>query len=609
MKTGRRFVAGASLLPLALMLAACGGGGVSSTPTPGTPTPTPGTPTPTPGTPTPTPGTPTPTPSSSSLVNPTTAANYANKAVTLKAVVGESGGVKSGATHQAGSLTFNYNPSTQAYTVTRSGSARSFGPSEFLGYDTAVKVPLAEYARSIDDGYENLVISTMPNTAEGRLNWVGQGQFVRRKVNGSEYSLDTDAFYFGIPTASGHVPLTGSATYAVYVLGVVTQPGGYPLLLESDPGELAANFATGKITVAGNAQSYTISNHDQSSYFNYSGTATISSNGFSGSFLLGGASGTWSGEFFGPDAQEVGAVAHGGNSETTYALSLIGSSDLDFRGFETDLLHLSNVTEWGGFGLDDIQVMDAATNTIKNESGYAIVSGGIRYDPNRETWTYGGAFRHDQTDFDSSQSNSTWAIYGDVTPDANGTNGLTLLIPGSGNPKIQLTYTSLAIFEYGQPNGVYDWEINRHWLVFGFKTDPADVPVSGSASYSGLVYGVAQSTGGANNQFYTLGGAVNLSANFGTGKWNGSLSPTGTERSGGASRSFATFSFANGTISGNDLQSTDLTYGGSRVGDVFGGFFGPKAAEFGGGFNASMTDPARAGYDLNMNGLFLGKKN
>jgi hypothetical protein len=383
--------------------------------------------------------------------------------------------------------------------------------------------------------------------------------------------------------------------------------------LESDPGELTANFATGAITVAGNAQSYTIGNHDVSSAFNYSGTASITSNGFSGSFLLGGASGTWDGEFFGPDAQEVGAVAHSGDSATTdYAVSLIGSSDLDFRGFETDLLHLSNVTAFYGYRLESSQIMDSATGKTKIEGGNSINGLGIdvRFDPGAQSWSFANTFTYDQSDLSSAQSSSTWAVYGDVTPDANGSDGLRLLKPGSGNPTVKLTYTTLGIWEYGVPNSTSEFTILRNWEVFGFPTAAADVPVSGSANYSGLVYGIAQSTGGGSDLFYTLGGTVSLTANFTSGLWSGSLAPTGTARGGGGTRDFGTFSFANGAISGNELVSTDLKFGSSGdVGDIFATFFGPKAVEFGGGFNANMPDPVRSGYDLTVNGLFLGKKN
>lgn len=153
-----------------------------------------------------------------------------------------------------------------------------------------------------------------------------------------------------------------------------------------------------------------------------------------------------------------------------------------------------------------------------------------------------------------------------------------------GNPTIDLTYTKLGIWEVGNPSFYSEYSIQRNYVVFGFKTAPADMPVSGSANYSGLIFGVAGSDGPA-KMYYSLGGTVDLTANFASGRWSGSLDPVGTNRNGGAIRDFGTFTFSNGTISGNELLGTDLLYGSAGdVGDVWGMFFGPNAAEFGGGY-------------------------
>ncbi|OYW87311.1 MAG: hypothetical protein B7Z20_05395, partial [Sphingobium sp. 32-64-5] len=146
-------------------------------------------------------------------------------------------------------------------------------------------------------------------------------------------------------------------------------------------------------------------------------------------------------------------------------------------------------------------------------------------------------------------------------------------------------------------------------VVFGIPTEEATMPHSGSATYSGLVFGIANSTGGADDRFYELAGTLDLSLNFGAGTWSGSVLANGTDRNSGGTRNFGTFGIAPGTITGTSLNATGLTYGGSgTVGEAFGYFFGPQGVEVGGAFSADFADPARSGYQLGIDGVFVSKR-
>lgn len=126
------------------------------------------------------------------------------------------------------------------------------------------------------------------------------------------YSYEAGGVAFGIPTAAGGVPLTGSATYNGSISGLTTETafdnlGGqyYSAILEGGI-SLSFDFAAGKLS---GSISPSVYNFERKSLAPMSFTDTVYSTGstrFSGRFdtSLPGAN-SFSGEFTGPHAQEL----------------------------------------------------------------------------------------------------------------------------------------------------------------------------------------------------------------------------------------------------------------------------------------------------------------
>ena len=484
-----------------------------------------------------------------------------------------------------------------------------------------LRIPYGEFQIAVGGGYENLIVSSFPDVVHARLNWVGNGLFVRQLETSSGFSVSADAFYFGLPTAAGGIPTSGSAEYEVYLLGAFASTDQHPeILLGGNAGLLRVDFSAGAVSVSGITSYYDlITDSPGSGGYAYSGTATLSAGGFSGDFELANIDGTWDGGFFGPAGQEVGAAFRGGNGSTHYVGTLVGSSDLEFRGIETDFLDLDNPVGFPGFVLEDFQEVDPATGQTISEGAGVRPSMEVRavgYDPSIDQWDFQSTFRLRRDDLDPVQSDAAFNVYGDITVDSDGTDGGRLLRPGAGNSLIELTYTSYGSWETGagDDGSSLSQDFTRYHSVFGFPTKSNEMPTSGSANYSGVLFGVAgtsNNVGGAgtNDTYYGLSGTIDLSVNFGTESWSGTINPIGDDRNSDAVRDFGIFSFSDGTISEALLQNAEIDFGTTlSVGTIFGHFFGPQAAEVGGGFGIYFPDPLESGNNLSIDGLFVGNK-
>jgi hypothetical protein len=153
--------------------------------------------------------------------------------------------------------------------------------------------------------------------ATSNLSWTTYGAWYAYGSDKDSYS----PFVTGFATPVASVPTTGSATYHGAVQGTAWRPeAGAPFgvgaaYLTGDA-TLQANFGTTSITgsltnmTAGgtpwNSVSLLGAISGGQNYF--SGTTAVSSTPAGPSSLNGSASGTFAGLFFGPNAQELGAV-------------------------------------------------------------------------------------------------------------------------------------------------------------------------------------------------------------------------------------------------------------------------------------------------------------
>ncbi|MXO85565.1 hypothetical protein GRI38_05930 [Altererythrobacter aurantiacus] len=459
----------------------------------------------------------------------------------------------------------------------------------------------------------------MPNTPTARLNWVGHGQYLEQRFDGSKYNVSSDVFVFGVPTVASAVPTTGSATYSVNLLGMLTAKNETAyLLIGGFPGMLTADFGAGTVYVIGISRYIDLINGggtDTNGYigFNYEGTAAIgSSETFSGEFNLAGSLGSWNGQFFGRGAEEVGAYFSGSSDRVDCVGTLVGSSNNQFRGFASSLRDLGDAASWDPIVVEEITRFDQGTGAIAQHfikvvrpgSGGMIGDGNVRYDARAGIWNLANTFPFFATEIDPDKSTLAYTHYGNPSiVSTTGGDGLVLLNNTADNPLVDLTYTKMGYWQMS--NGFETW---RHYVAFGFKTDAAQVPSTGLASYSGIVLGAATSQG-ADDRYYDLGGTTQVTVNFSDGMWGSLLTLIGIDRATGAERDLGSYSSSDGLISGNELSASDLLNGTAEtVGSIFGYLFGSNPEEVGGGFSVTTADPAMSDQTLDAAGVFVGKR-
>lgn len=157
---------------------------------------------------------------------------------------------------------------------------------------------------------------------------------------------------------------------------------------------------------------------------------------------------------------------------------------------------------------------------------------------------------------------------------------------GSSNPELRLTYSSFGRYTSMRPLGHLNF--SEAWFAYGIETEDGKIPVSGTARYSGVLYGSAVSPD-ASKQF-DLKGTSTFSLNFGTKRASGELTFTAVAGNGSAIDAGAA-RFDDALIFQADGYRFDgnLTGPGIEIGMVEGLLFGPNAAEVGGTFAASMA--------------------
>jgi hypothetical protein len=325
----------ASSIALAIGLSGCGGGGgdVASIPPP-PPTPMP--------TPTPTP-TPTPSPAAATISALASAA-APNASLFPTASLG-------GPTIQSHSSTVF--PLLQSVVSILPGSVAAANTTMTAGATIASTSPSSSYRLDVGNpalGVSNVVLTPSPsgkanafqadlsggatafldiaNAATSNLSWTTYGFWDVHASN----NYTNAAFVTGYSTPATAVPMNGTATYRGNVIGEAYHPaaGGIDGVnfdhLSGDV-TLQASFGSGSITGDLTNMITTGFEGDTAPWNSVSLLGTISGAGFSGTSaatsapansgsLSSSATGTFVGMFFGPSAQELGAVwtLHDGTS-------------------------------------------------------------------------------------------------------------------------------------------------------------------------------------------------------------------------------------------------------------------------------------------------------
>lgn len=297
MLSKKGLVLGASAI--ALSLTACGGGGggshVNSTPPP-------------PASPTPSP-TPTPTPSAS--IPPPHLGLVSSQPFAALGV---------GVTYPpdssipaAQNVQFSYDAATNSYQINLPGF--QVGTLANTGYSGGAGQVATSSTSQVTAGTSNIlqpVFVTLPLAG----SWVSPYTYTSfgwwSGQPGSGLSSQ-GIFAYGIPTASGDVPVTGSASYNAKIWGNVTNGGNnvpYDLALGGSV-NLLFNFAGGTLTGSMHPEIVDGFNGVFVDFGQYNFTQTVYSTGstsFSGKFIvpsLPGAESFFNGNFTGPNAAEL----------------------------------------------------------------------------------------------------------------------------------------------------------------------------------------------------------------------------------------------------------------------------------------------------------------
>jgi hypothetical protein len=157
------------------------------------------------------------------------------------------------------------------------------------------------------------------NSLGFQYTYVSFANWHNEVASGSDTARTMNVAVFGATTAANAIPTTGTASYQLDITGYqITGPlgtSGSHAIGSTYVGTGTANFdfAGGAYTMTGTVPG--VVNYGASEAFSSSGKLTSGANGYAGTFNFndsGAFTGTLNGWFFGPAAQEVGAVFAGG---------------------------------------------------------------------------------------------------------------------------------------------------------------------------------------------------------------------------------------------------------------------------------------------------------
>ncbi len=534
---------------------------------------------------------PPPTPTNSSITNLTVDQTFSGPAGTTTNQFDLTSGTTVTGSGSPGTLSVSYNAAAKNYTVSVSGRSQTFGAGDIVS-DTPGET---RFRKDGAAGRDILTLVTTPYSGSTSNRYVGLGYWQRSSVVGDRQDDQFATFVYGLDTPAAAMPRTGHANFRIDVFGLASVPGFEPSVLQGggsfDVDFLAGVFSTdtmltetklltGDIVYGGGLQLI--------------GAGTLSgAPTFSGSITLGSwnanLTGSLSGQFYGPAAEEVGA-----------SLSATNANGASFTG---------SFTGQRGNGPP---VNLALTNMVSPQLFYAagtrVTAAKLDGSPGAQVRTYrviGNLQDRTGGNFSFAPGLSDMP-FGEFTPssivssnDPNftayettfGDRGvrLELFKIGPANTQLALTYSTLGRWTSTERAGV--WTTSQlHNFVYGLETPVGLLAKrTGTARYDGVVYAAgANATTGAE---YDVRGASVFNVNFGQQTYSGDLTLNG--RSNAGTIDFGRYDF-DGPLSGRESAVT-LTHDGHPVGDLLTRFFGPTGEEIGGDFTIFVPESVQAG--------------
>ncbi|MET3724138.1 hypothetical protein [Sphingomonas trueperi] len=478
-------------------------------------------------------------------------------------------------------VTVAYDATNGNYVVTSGSRSQSFRSSDM---DAATSTPqLTVFQRTTGDTTDSLTLTSTGTSGAYRYRYVGAGFWQQTSRNGNALSGSVDAFTYGVRTLPVALPRTGLASYAVDLIGVQASPTELASL--AGTGQLDVDFTAGKIGISGTGRSVGLvqgMNFD----FDFLGLAKLTSDTgqFDGTMSLSmyGVSGTLTGRFYGPEANEVGAsfaTKHRRNDGVVRTVGTItGRKDM----VSTETLAsigtprtFDVVTATLGYALD------SATGTVVSTRPGIGDRTKVAFDP------AAGSYGLYDTSFTAATlvaAESTDRIKTYRVGTGTDTKSLRIYVPSGSRGELVLNYAGFGMYtNQDKPFPSLDG-FGHVWFSYGIATAPSAMPRAGTASFTGELYGNAQRLGAVGG--YEMRGTASLDVNFargGGGSVTGTLAPVFTPTGGGASFDYGKLSFSGSFDKGSSAFNGNLLGAPGATRDFegygFGQFFGPHGEE------------------------------
>ena len=436
--------------------------------------------------------------------------------------------------------------------------------------------------------------------------FVKLGQLFQVTSDGPTTSLQYQLadFVFGIPSTADVVPTTGSAAYSLTFRGNrASSISDVPLKMWG-AGSALIDFATGRLELQGRTGDSKrggrpLSSTDGSTTIR--GSAAIGSDGLftNGTFaatsgVTGTYTGSLNGQFYGPDATEIGGTMIGDAGGLFISLAFAGFELPDVAADDT----LANLT--GTNRLETVRrVVDLPDPTP--EFSEAPIGEHIIFDADAGTYRVFGRFSDGFGPKDRAPGSDAPDLIAYETRIPLAYNQAATyefaLFDGS-TQSIELSYTSFVRSLETITDGAGDLvDQQLSYFAFGNATPADQLPQTGTASYTGALFGdVTDGT----QVLSSLRGSSTMQVDFGSMDLTGSLAPVATDLN-GATRDFGSFDFA-GTI--DSFTATFEALFSSAQGSLAGRFYGDRAQEFAATFGIVLPDEG-----LRLEGVTVGKEN
>jgi hypothetical protein len=473
-------------------------------------------------------------------------------------------------------LKIEYDAATRSYTLTASGLSETFTPADHVATDTE---PYRHYRHTAPTSVSYFDIGT-PSLGSPRTYHYVNGGYWQRNLETADGGFDIDfyPFTYGLPTAASAMPRSGTAGYAIDLFGFYTNVGSSSgsRVIAGD-GSINVDFALAQLQLTGSAVSADYINgtlDDRRQPF--TGVATIASDAsFAGTFRFL-ATNKFAGRFYGPGAEELGAVFWSDDPSSHFEGTIIGQradSVTPINFLLTDLI------------VDQDFPMIRQMYDYQARLGYKT-DGSYTYINDITQRDQAPVFK--QSDRVDALSSPDYSVY---RTNFDGSDyQLRLATPGNSNSLIQLHYASWGEFSVlagpalSTDSGPFAPVSDNHYFTYGLVPTVGVISPTGTGHYAGIVLG--QAVNSVDN--WSVSGTSDFDMDFRTGTFSALLKMTGTSTSGGPALAMPDLSVTDGVVNigtgelqgATALAVSNPGYGGSGL--FAGQLYGPSGEELGG---------------------------